>query len=823
MRLEYLAAFIATWLCLYCIPINTGDFIRPEVFTAAVSIAKGTRRAIGVASLAHLYRCLDDIHHSIATGTGSASEHKLPLPAHFIMGWFAVYWRAMPTSSTSSTNLTKNPPFIVDTWRAHYPKIDLVGAHNIFLDVDEQQHGLLSLDFLGRLGLSRFPKAESVHLNDCRETSEEERTLKISEIDILISSIVGGLFYRRCQQQINQVYCPHRFARAHNCDQEVPDFLMDGLLQFSEILQGTTEETTELLTRRLLGHLRPGGHSFKLLPRTRTTQRSYEYIRWCVSALSFLKEADIFCNGIDIPRPIKSTSATSVSVILESPNDVGTSTPSALEEATNDAAAPVTARKPALVIPSNTGSPVEAPAEIAPDALASQAKISSPSSGDQGNQSTKEVVTEAVVAAIPCEEVLVNAKGNTSSSKTTAKSSKSAKKASSEALAKGALAVETKTSSKSARAQRHKDTNSTSGATAKESLAPSTDVDVSDLETRKPSDGDNPKEDCSGDKHGAPILPGSGVKRKSDSTQGSTSNTGSERRQKLKGPVVWDATESTDQVAAVKDNIEQGVLKFVGDFGTAFDASELPPAPKKLNCKPGAPLQLPESACANTKFAFQQIMTGLKNLQLLASAEKFDQQVFIREMKSALDGWEGFFSSYFTPEIQKMVTRLRTLQEQLEDKSDQQPRDTFESLPARTQRVAEMLEQAASVRRQITEARTKLEHVRAEGLKDQDSVLALEADHTKSIKELEAQLAEKKESLKLVKAMKSKNANFFEEVEIATQVVEESSSRFEEVAAKGDSMSKRLAKYSKKVEEVDGLPPPVHALRSIIGSYSIIE
>lgn len=71
--------------------------------------------------------------------------------------------------------------------------------------------------------------------------------------------------------------------------------------------------------------------------------------------------------------------------------------------------------------------------------------------------------------------------------------------------------------------------------------------------------------------------------------------------------------------------------------------------------------------------------------------------------------------------------------------------------------------------------------------------------------------------------MKSKNANFFEEVEIATQVVEESSSRFEEVAAKGDSMSKRLAKYSKKVEEVDGLPPPVHALRSIIGSYSIIE
>lgn len=49
-------AFIAAWLCTYCIPIEEGQYIRPEVFIMAVKLAKGNRRAIGVASLAFLYR-----------------------------------------------------------------------------------------------------------------------------------------------------------------------------------------------------------------------------------------------------------------------------------------------------------------------------------------------------------------------------------------------------------------------------------------------------------------------------------------------------------------------------------------------------------------------------------------------------------------------------------------------------------------------------------------------------------------------------------------------------------------------------------------------
>lgn len=58
----YRAAFITAWLCTYCIPVEAGQYIRPEVFHMAVQISEGVRRAIGVASLAFLYNCLDNIH-----------------------------------------------------------------------------------------------------------------------------------------------------------------------------------------------------------------------------------------------------------------------------------------------------------------------------------------------------------------------------------------------------------------------------------------------------------------------------------------------------------------------------------------------------------------------------------------------------------------------------------------------------------------------------------------------------------------------------------------------------------------------------------------
>jgi hypothetical protein len=81
----YRAAFITAWLCTYCIPVEAGQYIRPGVFQMAVQISEGIHRAIGVASLAFLYNCLDNIHDNIISGTRSASECSLFLLGHFIM------------------------------------------------------------------------------------------------------------------------------------------------------------------------------------------------------------------------------------------------------------------------------------------------------------------------------------------------------------------------------------------------------------------------------------------------------------------------------------------------------------------------------------------------------------------------------------------------------------------------------------------------------------------------------------------------------------------------------------------------------------------
>lgn len=124
-RLVYRAAFIATWLCVYCIPMDGGLCIRPEVFTAAASIARGSKKAIGLAGLANLYSYLDAIFYSIDNGKSSARSCDLPLPSHYIMGWFTAYWKAISKPPTCPTTFVKFPPFIVDSGRATEVNFDL--------------------------------------------------------------------------------------------------------------------------------------------------------------------------------------------------------------------------------------------------------------------------------------------------------------------------------------------------------------------------------------------------------------------------------------------------------------------------------------------------------------------------------------------------------------------------------------------------------------------------------------------------------------------------------------------------------------------------
>lgn len=139
-----------------------------------------------------------------------------------------------------------------------------------------QQHSLVHLDFLGRMRI-RFPKDAAHHIADQRHAPENKRQLRISEIDLLVNSSVGGVSHRRCQIHNNQGYYPHRFARMFNCDQVVPDMDMDGLLR-ADHLEGNMDETTEILRRRLLAYWLPDGHTFEAQVRSRAPACSSGYI-----------------------------------------------------------------------------------------------------------------------------------------------------------------------------------------------------------------------------------------------------------------------------------------------------------------------------------------------------------------------------------------------------------------------------------------------------------------------------------------------------------------------------------------------------------------
>lgn len=61
------------------------------------------------------------------------------------------------------------------------------------------------------------------------------------------------------------------------------------LLQFSTYLTGTRDETIEHLQQRHLAYYAPIGHQFYLQHLSYHTKRSFEYVKWCESTLSFLK------------------------------------------------------------------------------------------------------------------------------------------------------------------------------------------------------------------------------------------------------------------------------------------------------------------------------------------------------------------------------------------------------------------------------------------------------------------------------------------------------------------------------------------------------
>lgn len=311
----YRAAFIAAWLCTYCIPIRAGHHIRPEVFSMAVKIAGGTRVAIGVASLAFLYRKLDSVHRRIANGTKPASECSLFIPGHFIMGWFASFLKKAPISASLSCP-AQYSPFIID-WRGA-KSYTMEEAHRLSHDFDDSGQELRSLDFLGRSSL-RFPEGDKPYCIRDGRTNYPGRKfmISISAMELLASCSLGGVTHRRGEHFDNQVYCPHRFARMFNCDQLIPDINFqadDGItnsLDFQSYSPNSREESFQILLRRhLSSRWRADGHTFFAQPLARGTRCSYFYISWCNQAFGFLQNPSLFYDKLHkVPRAISTPSS----------------------------------------------------------------------------------------------------------------------------------------------------------------------------------------------------------------------------------------------------------------------------------------------------------------------------------------------------------------------------------------------------------------------------------------------------------------------------------------------------------------------------------
>ena len=72
------------------------------------------------------------------------------------------------------------------------------------LGIVKDSTSLEELDFIGRLQ-DRFPERQPRLITDQRG---EQQRLSLSDVDMLVSSSVGGLSYRRCQFYQNVVYAP---------------------------------------------------------------------------------------------------------------------------------------------------------------------------------------------------------------------------------------------------------------------------------------------------------------------------------------------------------------------------------------------------------------------------------------------------------------------------------------------------------------------------------------------------------------------------------------------------------------------------------------
>ncbi|KAF8731851.1 hypothetical protein HU200_015794 [Digitaria exilis] len=253
----------------------------------------------------------------------------------------------------------------------------------------------------------------------------------------------------------------------------------------------------------------------------------------------------------------------------------------------------------------------------------------------------------------------------------------------------------------------------------------------------------------------------------------------------------------------MKEDTEGGVSKYLKEASVIFGANSLPSASKELDQTPGAPLRLPGSSCAKTQFAFQHIVTGLKDLQALANATEFNQAAFLEKIGSTLDGWESFFAASFTEEVKMMVAKMRTLEKMIGEGPDQLSPDTISDLSGRSQQVDAMLEKAIPVSNQIAKTQAHIDKTKASASRRQEQLGILDTTVINNIKDMEEELATERAFLEFVQSLRQELPSFFEEEGTVREAIETCSTEFGEVLAKGKKLSKELHEFQSARDNSD--------------------
>ncbi|KAL0293045.1 UNVERIFIED_CONTAM: hypothetical protein Sangu_2524800 [Sesamum angustifolium] len=194
----YLAAYLACWLCLFVLPDNDVNSIRPSTFKMVSLMANGRRVNLAIPVLASIYEGLN----TIATSPKPAgTSHSFPI--HFVYAWLACYFKTH-----------------YSVWQElRGPKMTRFSGEGgaKYYEPREARKRIHKAEFVS-WACNMLVKAEPFKFVDDGRAEELDHSYFVAIRSSYLTLHRGGRF-------IVEPYSPHRFGRQFGYYQDVPGTL----------------------------------------------------------------------------------------------------------------------------------------------------------------------------------------------------------------------------------------------------------------------------------------------------------------------------------------------------------------------------------------------------------------------------------------------------------------------------------------------------------------------------------------------------------------------------------------------------------------------